>query len=86
MPQVRKLVPGWKSARKYDPRSQTQLWRDAKQGKFPVPVQVGPNSIAFYEDELIAHRERLPRVAWANQSDAADDDDEEDEADGDQPP
>ena len=33
-------------------KSRAQRWRDIRKGIFPVPVELGPNSIGWYEDEL----------------------------------
>jgi len=53
-------------------KSRTQIWRDIRDGKFPAPVQLGPNSIGWYEDEVAERLAALPRVAYAPpQADAA---------------
>lgn len=46
-------------------KSRTTLWRDIRAGKFPAPVQLGPNSIGFYEDEVDAWLVSRPRVNYA---------------------
>ena len=46
-------------------KSRTQVWRDVRAGKFAAPVQTGPNSIAWWEDEIDAQNESLPRVDYA---------------------
>ena len=51
--------------------SRTTLWRNVRAGTFPVPVQSGPNSIGWWSDELDAHDETLPRVAYAPDEEAA---------------
>ena len=53
--------------------SRTTLWRRIRAGEFPAPVKTGPNSIAFYEDEIDEVQENLPRVTYApaRDSDAA---------------
>jgi prophage regulatory protein len=33
-------------------RSRSQRWRDIRAGKFPAPIQIGPNSIGWFEDEI----------------------------------
>ncbi len=52
-------------------KSRTQIWRDVRAGKFPAPVQIGPNSVGWWSDELDAHDETLSRVAWAPDEAAA---------------
>ena len=44
------------------PKSRTQIWRDVRDGKFPAPVSLGPNSIGWYEDEVQEKQTSLPRV------------------------
>jgi prophage regulatory protein len=38
-------------------KSRVSIWRDVKAGTFPAPVQIGPNSIGWYEDEIDARGE-----------------------------
>ena len=45
--------------------SRTTLWRRVSAGEFPAPVKSGPNSTAFYEDEVDAAQANLPRVNYA---------------------
>ena len=33
------------------------LMREAKAGRFPAPVQIGPNSVGFVEEEVLAWME-----------------------------
>jgi prophage regulatory protein len=33
-------------------RSRTQRWRDIRKGTFPPPIELGPNSIGWFEDEI----------------------------------
>jgi predicted DNA-binding transcriptional regulator AlpA len=37
------------------------MWRDVRAGKFPAPIELGPNSIGFYTDELDQWIETRPR-------------------------
>jgi len=46
-------------------RSRTQIWRDVRAGRLPAPVQIGPNAIGFYRDEIEARQKALPRVSYA---------------------
>lgn len=45
-------------------KSRTQVWRDVRAGKFPAPVQLGPNAVGWFLDEVIAWQEALPRVTY----------------------
>jgi prophage regulatory protein len=42
-------------------RSRVQCWRDIKANKFPLPVQLGPNSVGWFEDEIDAWLTSRPR-------------------------
>lgn len=46
-------------------RRRSQIWRDIKAGRFPAPVQTGPNSVVWYQDEVDARLASLPRVPYA---------------------
>ena len=43
--------------------SRTQIWRKSRDpdDDFPEPVQLGPNSIGWFQDEISAYLESLPR-------------------------
>jgi prophage regulatory protein len=43
--------------------SRVQRWRWRRAGTFPAPVQLGPNSIGYYEDEIQAWLASRPRRA-----------------------
>ena len=45
-------------------RSRVQCWRDIKAGKFPAPVQLGPNSVGWFEDEIEAWLAARPRRTY----------------------
>jgi predicted DNA-binding transcriptional regulator AlpA len=50
---VGKIILGWKGAsKKVGGRSIPQLKRDVKAGRFPAPIELGPNSIGWFEDWL----------------------------------
>ena len=51
--------------------SRTTLWRRVRAGEFPAPVSTGPNSTAFYEDEVDEAQANLPRVSYAPEPQAA---------------
>ena len=42
-----------------------QRWRRIKAGTFPAPIQLGPNSIGWYEDEIDQWLAERPRVDYA---------------------
>ncbi len=47
--------------------SRVQTWRKSRDPNddFPAPVQLGPNAIGWYEDEIDAWLASRPRVRWA---------------------
>ncbi len=62
----------WQEVKKrYGGKSRTQNWRDVRAGKFPAPVQIGPNRIGWWSDELDAHNKTLSRVEYAPDKEAA---------------
>jgi prophage regulatory protein len=52
-------------------RSRVQRWRDVKSGTFPAPVQLGPNAIGWYEDEIEAWLAARPRRTYGAPAPAA---------------
>ena len=51
--------------------SRTTLWRRVRAGDFPAPVQTGPNSVSWFDDEVAAAQANLPRVNYAPAPEAA---------------
>jgi prophage regulatory protein len=60
----RKLIR-WPVVHEMTGKSRTQVWRDIKAGRFPAPVQTGPNSVAWYQDEVQGYVASRPRVRYA---------------------
>jgi predicted DNA-binding transcriptional regulator AlpA len=48
----RRIVRGWEGASRKTGKSRVQLWRDVRNGHFPAPLQLGPNSVAWFENEI----------------------------------
>ena len=44
--------------------SRTTLWRRVRDGDFPAPVELGPNSIGWRESWVDAARDALPRRSY----------------------
>ncbi len=61
----RRIIRGYKrlSAR-LDNRSRIQIYRDIKAGKFPAPIELGPNSVGWFEDEIDEHLASRPRRTY----------------------
>ena len=55
----------WSQVKDRVPKSRTQVWRDIRAGKFPAAVQLGSNSVAWFEDEIDEYLESLPRTNYA---------------------
>ncbi len=63
----RKIIAGWKAlcAKLGKPTSaRVQIWRNVQAGNFPAPLELGPNSIGWYEDEIDAWLEARPRRTY----------------------
>ncbi len=45
--------------------SRVQRWRRVRKGTFPAPLQLGENSIGWFEDEIEAWLSERPRVSYA---------------------
>ena len=52
-------------------KSRAQIWRDVRNGTFPAPVEIGPNSKAWFDDEIDEWQENLSRANYAPTDDAA---------------
>ena len=50
--------------------SRAQVWRKSRDpaDDFPAPIQLGANSIGWFEDEITAWLASRPRVGWAAES------------------
>ena len=46
-------------------KSRTSIWRDVRDGNFPAPLQLGPNSIGWIEAEVLQWLADRPRVSYA---------------------
>jgi predicted DNA-binding transcriptional regulator AlpA len=48
----RRLIVGWRALEERVGRSRVQLWRDIRNGRFPPPIELGPNSVGWWADEV----------------------------------
>jgi prophage regulatory protein len=55
----------WPAVHAKTGKSRTQAWRDVRMNRFPAPVVIGPNSVAWFEDEIDAWLSNRPRVSYA---------------------
>jgi prophage regulatory protein len=49
-------------------KHRSSVWRDVRSGAMPSPVRLGPNSIAWYADEIDAWVANRPRVRGTTES------------------
>jgi predicted DNA-binding transcriptional regulator AlpA len=48
----RTIIKGWAGGSRKTGKSRVQLWRDVRDGRFPAPIELGRNSIGWFEDEI----------------------------------
>jgi len=58
------LVRGWAGAAREAGKSRVQLWRDIRRGTFPAPIELGPNSVAWFRAEIEAWKKSRPRKTY----------------------
>ncbi len=60
----RRILRGYNRLEERIGKSRVQVWRDIKAGKFPPPLELGPNSVGWYEDEIDAWLASRPRRTY----------------------
>ena len=65
----RKVIDS-KALAKRVPKSRVQRWRDIKAGKFPPPIEIGPNKLGWYEDEIDDWLASRPRRTYGAEAEA----------------
>ena len=45
-------------------KTRVTLWRGVRAGTFPAPLELGPNSVGWYEDEVVAWLASRPRRTY----------------------
>ena len=48
-------------------RSRSSIYRDMEAGRFPEPVRLSPNAVAWREDDVQAWIDALPRTSEAEE-------------------
>lgn len=61
------LIRGWRELCAIVRKSRVQVWRDVRNGKFPSPIELGPNSIGWHRAEVMAWRASRPRRHYGQQ-------------------
>jgi predicted DNA-binding transcriptional regulator AlpA len=59
------LIRGWAGITAEVQKSRVQLWRDIRAGRFPAPIETGPNSIAWFRLEIEAWKASRPRRTYS---------------------
>jgi prophage regulatory protein len=62
------LLRGWRAASAETGKSRVQLWRDIRAGRFPAPIELGPNSVGWYRAEIDAWLAARPRRTYRAES------------------
>jgi predicted DNA-binding transcriptional regulator AlpA len=60
------LIRGWAGVTAEAKKSRVQLWRDIRAGRFPAPIETGPNSIAWFRSEIEARKASRPRRTYSS--------------------
>lgn len=58
------LIRGWQAIAAATGRSRVQIWRDIAEGRFPAPIALGPNSVAWIKSEIDAWFASRPRKTY----------------------
>jgi predicted DNA-binding transcriptional regulator AlpA len=61
------LIRGWRGVCAEVRKSRVQLWRDIREGRFPAPIEIGRNSVAWYRDEIEAWKASRPRRTYRSE-------------------
>ena len=48
----RRILRGYRAVEVRTGKSRVQIWRDVRARRFPAPLELGPNSVGWYEDEI----------------------------------
>jgi len=63
-PELPDLIRGWRGICAATGKSRVQIWRDIRVGKFPAPLELGPNSVAWLRSEVAAWKASRPRRTY----------------------
>ena len=58
------LIRGWRGVCSETGKSRVQLWRDIRAGRFPPPLELGPNSVAWIRAEIEEWKRTRPRRTY----------------------
>ena len=60
----KKILRGYKALTEKIGGSRQKAWRDVRDGLFPAPIDLGPNSVGWYEDEVDEWLATRPRRTY----------------------
>ena len=63
----RKIIPGYTRVGERVGKTRITIWRDVKAGTFPAPIELGPNSVGWYEDEIDDWLASRPRRTYGTE-------------------
>ena len=64
---IGELIRGWRGICAETGKSRVQLWRDIRAKKFPPPIEIGPNSLAWFRAEIEAWKSTRPRRTYRSE-------------------
>lgn len=62
------LIRGWRGVCAETGKSRVQLWRDVRAGRFPAPIEIGPNSVAWFRTEVERWKATRPRRFYRSEA------------------
>ena len=68
----RKVIPGYRAVEEKSGKSRQQIWRDIRAGTFPAPMELGPNSVGWFEDEIDEWLASRPRRTYRTVEETSD--------------
>jgi predicted DNA-binding transcriptional regulator AlpA len=66
------LIRGYSGLRKEVPASRQTIWREIRAGRFPAPIELGPNSLGWFKAEIEAGKASRPRRKYGSRADTSD--------------
>ena len=66
------LIRGWRQLeREVGGKGRVQIWRDIRAGRFPAPIELGQNSVAWFRKEIEAWKASRPRRTYGRRIEPA---------------
>jgi predicted DNA-binding transcriptional regulator AlpA len=58
------LIRGWAGVCAEVGKGRVQLWRDIRAGRFPAPIEIGQNAVAWVRSEVEEWKRTRPRRTY----------------------